>query len=131
MSNLLLTRMLFGGRGRGRGFGGGKKRSHKKPKESYFHRITADQVKELCLAAKIKATGSKTAMMERLTANPATAPFASEGRAMSFGRNGFKSGKFGETQDSIKVACKAMKVSSTGSKRAFPPRLPITRLPLF
>lgn len=95
---------LYGGT-----FGGGRRRGRaskpkKKPKENWFERLTVDQNKQLCKAAKLRHIGKKQDLIDRLLDKEQTSKFAPEGSYFSL------------NVDAIKSMCRERNLQVSGTK---------------
>ena len=102
-----------------------KKKSKKQPKANWFERLTVDEIKQLCRAAKLPVSGSKGDVVSRLLDSDATSHFGSERRAASFSwKTGtFNMGKDGVSVDDLKRELRNLSLPVTGSKHALVLRL--------
>jgi len=93
---------LFASRRR---FGSGRsKKSKKKPKDNWFERIKADELKQICRAAKLPIKGTKKDIIARLLENDGTSEYAAEGKWI------------GTTVESLKAKCKERYLVQSGTK---------------
>ena len=63
-------------------FGADKQKKQAKPKkhyETFFHKLTVDEMKTLLKTTKQKVSGSKDELISRLIEHPSTGAYASEG----------------------------------------------------
>lgn len=93
---------LFSSRRR---FGSGRsKKSKKKPKDNWFERLKADELKQICRAAKLPIKGTKKDIIARLLENDDTSEYAAEGKWI------------GTTVESLKAKCKERDLVQSGTK---------------
>lgn len=84
------------------------KKKKKAKKENWFERITVDQLKQLCRAAKLTTSGTKKVLVDRLLENETTSEYAEEGGGM------YKFG--GVTVEHLKARCKTRNLIVSGTK---------------
>jgi hypothetical protein len=94
------------------------KKPKKVPKDSWFERLTNDELKSLCKSAKLRLSGTKPELVARLQENEGTARFGVESKPgrWSFKAEDFNPGTVGVTLDELKSECKDAGISSTGTK---------------
>eukprot|EP00984_Skeletonema_dohrnii_P034580 scaffold33596_cov115-Skeletonema_dohrnii-CCMP3373.AAC.1 len=80
------------------------KKPKKKPKNNWFERLSLDQNKQLCKAAKLRHGGTKKDLIERLLENEQTSQFGPEGNFFSL------------NVDAIKQLCRARNLQVSGQK---------------
>jgi len=91
----------------------------KKPKaNNWFERLSGDELKSLCVAAKLKISGSKAVLVERLMESPHTARFGEEYKPVSYSSktDEVSSGNFGVTLDELKSEMRKRELPVTGNK---------------
>ena len=95
-----------------------RKKVRKVPKEHWFARLTVDELKKLCRAAKLAVSGAKGDLTSRLLECDATARYGAEARAPSISHHSFtfSAGKQGVSVDGLKDELKNRALSGTGSK---------------
>jgi|AntAceMinimDraft_11_1070367.scaffolds.fasta_scaffold80941_1 hypothetical protein len=86
-----------------------KKSKTKQPKSNWFERLTVEELKKLCKAAKLPISGAKGVLLSRLLESDATGHFGSEARAASFTYHGFSPGKEGVSVDDLKESLKRVR----------------------
>ncbi|KAL7525452.1 hypothetical protein ACHAXR_002886 [Thalassiosira sp. AJA248-18] len=98
----------FYGGGGGFNFGGIRARKASKPKkkakDNWFERLSLDQNKQLCKAAKLRYGGSKKELIGRLLGDEQTNKFAWEGKVI------------GMNVESIKALCRGRNLQVSGNK---------------
>ena len=94
------------------------KKPKKVPKDSWFERLTNDELKSLCKSAKLRLSGTKPELVARLQENEGTARFGVESKPgrWSFKAEDFNPGTVGVTLDELRSECKDAGISSTGTK---------------
>ena len=94
------------------------KKPKKVPKDSWFERLTNDELKSLCKSAKLRLSGTKPELVARLQENEGTARFGVESKPSrwSYTNEDFNPGTVGVTLDELKSECKDAGISSTGTK---------------
>lgn len=100
------------------------KKPKKVPKDSWFERLTNDELKSLCKSAKLRLSGTKPELVARLLENEGTARFGVESKPARFPlHEDYTPGIDGVTLDGLKSECKDAGISSTGTKFKFVERL--------
>ena len=89
--------------GRGRRGGGGRKKKAKKPKENWYERLTVDELKQICRAAKLAVKGTKKIIIERLLESDSTRKYGREGM-------------WGTNMNSLKGECADRNLVQSGTK---------------
>jgi len=93
------------------------KKPKKVPKDSWFERLTNDELKSLCKSAKLRLSGTKPELVARLQENEGTARFGVESKPARLCLHGdFTDEIDGVTLDGLKSECKDAGISSTGTK---------------
>ena len=93
------------------------KKPKKVPKDSWFERLTNDELKSLCKSAKLRLSGTKPELVARLLENEGTARFGVESKPARFPlHEDYTPGIDGVTLDGLKSECKDAGISSTGTK---------------
>ena len=94
------------------------KKPKKVPKDSWFERLTNDELKSLCKSAKLRLSGTKPELVARLQENEGTARFGVESKPArwSFKAEDFNPGTVGVTLDELRSECKDAGISSTVTK---------------
>jgi len=95
---------------------GSKKKYRKIPKENWFARLSVDDSKKLCRAAKMPVSGAKKTLIGRLLDSDTTCRYGAEARAASFSYNSFSMGKDGVSVDGLKEELKKRGLVQSGSK---------------
>ena len=119
MLNALDLYLLTGGfTGGCRRFGKARK-PKKQPKANWFEELKAEECKELAKAAKLKATGSKKDLIERLLVHGFVGQFGGNKKGSGF-RYGQKSFTIGNmiTIDALKAECRKRLLQVSGNKFA-------------
>ena len=84
---------------------------------NWFDKLTLEQLQKLCEASKKEYTGTRSELILTLLTNPATAPYALEGRRGSFSDiGGIRRGKLGTTVEMLKEACLSVGENASGTK---------------
>ena len=101
------------------------KKYRKIPKANWFERLTVEEIKQLCKAAKLPVSGSKGDIVSRLLDSESTSHFGSESRAggFSFTTGTFRPGKDGVSVEDLKEEMRKRSLSVTGSKHQLVLRL--------
>ena len=93
------------------------KKPKKVPKDSWFERLTNDELKSLCKSAKLRLSGTKPELVARLQENEGTARFGVESKPARLSLHGdYTDAIDGVTLDGLKSECKDAGISSTGTK---------------
>lgn len=102
-----------------------KRKQAKPPKANWFERLTVEEIKQLCRAAKLPVSGSKPDIVSRLLDSDATSHFGSESRAGGFSwRTGrLIPGKDGVSVEDLKEEMRKRSLPVSGSKHALVLRL--------
>lgn len=110
--------MMYGGLSYGFHMPRKAKKPKKVPKDSWFERLTNDELKSLCKSAKLRLSGTKPELVARLQENEGTARFGVESKPSrwSYTNEDFNPGTVGVTLDELKSECKDAGISSTGTK---------------
>eukprot|EP00562_Extubocellulus_spinifer_P014695 CAMPEP_0178572300 /NCGR_PEP_ID=MMETSP0697-20121206/18142_1 /TAXON_ID=265572 /ORGANISM="Extubocellulus spinifer, Strain CCMP396" /LENGTH=382 /DNA_ID=CAMNT_0020207005 /DNA_START=152 /DNA_END=1300 /DNA_ORIENTATION=+ len=94
--------LYFGG-----GYGGRRRKASKpkkKKKENWFERLSVDQLKQLCKAAKLRHVGKKQELIDRLLDSPLTSKFGPEDKYC------------GINVESLKSMCRERNLQVSGAK---------------